>query len=88
MVLFTCKGNKNMFPIYIGLENVTYVFFLKTLFEGLFKGPKDESELKTKQLEKSQKMNLKCSHNCKYDYKLKANVQTDLKRKHENDALN
>lgn len=77
-----------MFPIYTGLENVIYVF-LKTLFEGLRSGPKDESELKTKQLEKSYKMNikLKCSHHCKYDYKLKANAQTELKRKHENDAL-
>lgn len=90
MVFFTCKGNKSTFPIYPGLENVTYVFFLKTLVGGLFNGPKDESELKTQQLEKSYKMNikLKCSHNCGYDYKMKAKVQTDLERKYENDALN
>lgn len=47
VLLFTCKGYTNIFPIYTGLENVTYVFFLKTLFEDPFNRLKDESELKT-----------------------------------------
>lgn len=81
--------NKNTFLCMHGLRKyVTYGYFLKKLFEDLFSWLRDESELKTQTTIKIILNEHKiCPHNCKYNYKLKANVQISLERKQKNNTL-